>query len=132
MTQLDELMKKIEAMEAEITRLKVAPPAAKAEAPTEVTRADHPGDGGGWVVLTPVPTYSGALFGIQFQDGRAIVDVEINNAPLIVTRMESDFGYEVHPLGADDLNAFRKDMAKAGRSKDTRSLGEKLAQPMRV
>lgn len=131
MTKVEELLARIEALEAQLqenepsTRLQY-----KQDAPSLMVRPDNPGSGGGWVITTPTP-YNGATYGINFANGYGIVDVELPGADLLVTRLVGDFGYQAHALNEAELLQFRKRIATS-QVADSRSLGEKLAQPMRL
>lgn len=78
----------------------------------------------GWLVKTKNTKYSGTMFGIYFEGGRAFVPKSHHNAEKIVGTFVNDFDYEVEEI---DSKEFER-----GRSKqkpEEPSLLEKISQP---
>jgi len=73
-------------------------------------RADKPKTGG-WIVTTPNTAFNGTLFGLSFQFGTTIVDIDYPDSDKIVSTMQYDFGYNVIPAEEKQLTMKRKQLA---------------------
>lgn len=94
-----------------------------------VKRADRVA-GGGWLVKTPIETYSGITEGVMFADGMALVDEDMEGADQKVHRLEHDHGYQVAAISGDEISNLRKLMAmRQNGGAGGRTLLEKMTLP---
>lgn len=123
---IERLSAKVEELESKVASPKLA---TVESGPKTLERSDRPGVGGGWLVRAGNPNYDGMTAGIQFVNGMAVVDVELEGVDIIIHRLEHDFNYQVTPLDERGVNETRKAMAMAGRRGPVKSMGEKLVRP---
>lgn len=92
----DELEQKIRQLEAQVQDLQ----AQLAE--KEAILTGRPKGVGGYLVTTPVATYSGVTAGVQFRQGQAFLALDDPNSERLAMRLKSDFAYNVELVGGEN------------------------------
>lgn len=60
----------------------------------------------GWLVTTPVSTYSGTTLGVPFVNGRAFVLQAQPDSERLVLKLVNDFGYSAKRMSGQDFAAL--------------------------
>jgi hypothetical protein len=76
----------------------------------------------GWLVTTPVADYSGTLYGVRFESGRAFLPAGHPEAEYLIGEFR-DFGYTVQEMAAKDFKALSHQPVRE------KSLAEEISLP---
>lgn len=113
------LQRRITELEAEVADLREELKARNAVAST----TSEPG----WLFTTKNPNYSGWVYGVHFEGGRAFLPKGHKGARLTMQRIVSDFGYDVTEITAKDFELL--DPRAAGPEDNGRKFVETVAPP---
>jgi hypothetical protein len=82
--------------------------------------------GGGWLITSPNPRYTGVTAGVEFRAGRAFIPEGQPGAEARVRQLQLDFGYRVTQMAAADFQALKQDKVEPDKARQQANL---LTQP---
>jgi hypothetical protein len=110
-TKLLEELKKVAAERDELAKALVSyRQIGSRQAEEKLTRADHPGKGGGYLVRTKLPFW-GERMGIQFRNGVGLIAENHERCDELAHTFEHDLGYSVTPVGTSEFDAVLRELA---------------------
>jgi hypothetical protein len=84
------------------------------------------GEGGGWIVTTPNPKYTGVSYGISFVNGRAFIPKARPDGRFKMNRLVKDLKYSAREIDAAEMQGL---MSETQEPSTSRGMAEALSTP---